>query len=440
MSLRRYIFFIVLTICSFATSAQAPFNGLVVEEIPIPPAIAADIQAAHNAQPAVVADPSKQFTSFPRCWRVYACQSDQDWELQSIFGVSYLSDNTPLTVNTTTGFFQHPFGSPNGLRNDNPGFIGFDPAFAYDSWITIGSEPLFTSNVSYLFQPGQTQIADQFETLRGSFSVDDTIGTVFSSLEVPSGVNPPPGIPTADARVLFAQFTSTGIITGNVNFQYRFLNPDGTIYDPPGAANALIQRVDNVPMDLTPGVLPIECSIQFLPVELTSFDAYPQETDVVIRWETASEKDNDYFIVQRSTDLQNWEDIGQIDGAGNSDLHRYYVTKDEKPIWGESYYRLKQVDFNGQSETHAPKTILFQPENGIEVYPNPAKDRISIDGLNDQVLQVELINAHGQIVKNWASTKEIRRELDLQQLTPGMYIVQIVFERGEAVRKRLVIQ
>ncbi len=439
MSLRRYIFFIVLTICSFATSAQAPFNGLVVEQIPIPPAIAADIQADHNDHPAVIADPTKAFSSLPRCWRVYACQSDQDWELQAIFGLDYLADNFPLSLNTSTGFYQHDFALNSGLRDENPAILPFAPLLSYDSWITIGSDPRVGSNGDIATTSSLNQLSNIFEVQCSSFTIDDNVGTVLYSLVIPAPGVPSPGIPNADARVLFAQLTTDEVVTGNINLQYRFLNPDGSLYDPPGL-DPIIVQVTNIPLDLTPGVLPIECSIQFLPVELTSFDAYPQETDVVIRWETASEKDNDYFIVQRSTDLQNWEDIGQIDGAGNSDLHRYYVTKDEKPIWGESYYRLKQVDFNGQSETHAPKTILFQPENGIEVYPNPAKDRISIDGLNDQVLQVELINAHGQIVKTWASTKEIRRELDLQQLTPGMYIVQIVFERGEAVRKRLVIQ
>lgn len=439
MSLRRYIFFIVLTICSFATSAQAPFNGLVVEEIPIPPAIAADIQADHNDHPAVIADPSKAFGAFPRCWRVYACQSDQDWELQAVFGLDYLAENFPLSLNTPTGFYQHDAALNSGLRDENPAILPFVPLLSYDSWLTIGSDPRVSFNGDITTTSGGMQLSNIFEAQCSSFTIDDNVGTVIYSITIPTPGNPSPGVPTADAKVLFAQLTTDDIVTGNVNFQYRFLNPDGSLYDPPGL-DPIIVQVTNVPLDLTPGVLPIECSIQFLPVELTSFDAFPQETDVVIRWETASEKDNDYFIVQRSTDLQNWEDIGQIDGAGNSDLHRYYVTKDEKPIWGESYYRLKQVDFNGQSETHAPKTVLFHPESSIEVYPNPAKDRISIDGLSDQVLQVELINAHGQIVQSWASTKEVRRELDLQQLTPGMYTVQIIFERGDAVRKRLVIQ
>jgi hypothetical protein len=287
---------------------------------------------------------------------------------------------------------------------------------------------------------GANQLSNIFEAQKSSCSINDIVGTVISSLVIPTVGVSPPGIPDANARVLFGQFTSDGIVSGNLNFQYRFLNPDGTIYDPPGADLSVVVNVYNVPFDLTPGVLPIECAIQFLPVELVSFDAFPQENDVVIRWETASEKDNDYFVVERSTDLQNWSKVGEIEGAGTSELHRIYVLKDEAPLYGESYYRLKQFDYNGQSETHAPKTVLFYPEQDISVYPNPAKGRVLVEGLNDHVNRIELINARGQVAKTFISSQEMKQELDLQALSPGMYTIQVIMERGTAIRKKLIIQ
>lgn len=436
----RYTICLFLAILPNLCFSQAPFNGLVVEEMPIPPALAAQIQAEHNSSPYVVANPSAQMLGLPRTWRLYACQSDADWELQALFGYSYQTENYPLTLNTPTAFYQNPLGSGNGLRDENPIVAPLVPTLAYDSWLTIGSNPqAFNQSEIFIASQGQ-QLTTVFEAQKSSCSINDSIGTVISSLVIPSAILSPPGIPDANARVLIGQFTSDGIVTGNLNFQYRFLNPDGTIFDPPGAALSITSVIYNVPFDLTPGVLPIECSIQFLPVELLSFDAYPNESDVLIRWETASEKDNDYFVVERSTDLQNWTEIGEIDGAGTSDLHRIYVLKDEDPLYGESYYRLKQFDYNGQSETHAPKTVLFYPEQDISVYPNPAKGRVLVDGLNDHVSRIELIDARGQVAKTFVSSQEMKQELDLQTLIPGMYTVQVIMERGTAIRKKLIVQ
>lgn len=436
----RYTIYLVLAILPSLSFSQAPFNGLVVEEIPIPPAIAVQMQAEHNSFPYVVANPSLQMLGLPRTWRVYACQSDSDWELQAIFGYNFGTDNYPLSINTSTSFYQNTFGLSSGLRDDNALITSFVPTLAYDSWLTIGSNPQPFNAGQLGYTSDLNQLASVFEAQRSSVTINDNVGTVLYSLIIPAvGVNLP-GSPDANARVLFGQFTSDGIVTGNLNFQYRSLNPNGTIYDPPGPELSVIVNAYNVPMDLTPGVLPIECSIQFLPVELVSFDAFPQEQDVVIRWETAAEKDCDFFVVERSTDLQNWNKIGEIEGAGTSDLHRIYIVKDETPLYGESYYRLKQVDYNGQSETHAPKTVLFYPEQDISVYPNPAKGRVLVEGLNDHVERIELINARGQVAKTFMSSQEMKQELDLQALSPGMYTVQVIMEIGTAIRKKLIIQ
>jgi len=436
----RYSICLVLAILPSLCFSQAPFNGFVIEDMPIPSALATEIQTEHNSFPYVAANPSLEMLGLPRTWRLYACQSDPDWELQAIFGYNFGADNYPLNINTTTSFYQNTFGLGSGLRDDNAFITGFVPTLPYDSWLTIGSNPQPFNAGELGYTSDLNQLANVFEAQRSSVSIDDNVGTVLYSLVIPLVDSSPPGMPDANARVLIGQFTSDGIVSGNLNLQYRFLNPDGTIYDPPGADLSVVVNVYNVPFDLTPGVLPIECAIQFLPVELVSFDAFPQENDVVIRWETASEKDNDYFVVERSTDLQNWSKVGQIDGAGTSELHRIYILKDEAPVYGESYYRLTQVDYNGQSETHAPKTVLFYPEQDISVYPNPAKGRVLVDGLNDHVIRIELINAHGQIAKSFMSSQEMKQELDLHSLTPGMYTVQVIMERGTAIRKKLIIR
>jgi hypothetical protein len=87
-----------------------------------------------------------------------------------------------------------------------------------------------------------------------------------------------------------------------------------------------------------------------LPVELIDFDFDPDYDGVKLNWETASEKDNQLFRVQRSRDLQHWANIGEVDGAGNSNRNIRYSWIDEDPPFSIAYYRLEQLDFDGKVE------------------------------------------------------------------------------------------
>jgi hypothetical protein len=89
-----------------------------------------------------------------------------------------------------------------------------------------------------------------------------------------------------------------------------------------------------------------------LPVELLEFEAQPRENDVLLKWTTVSESNNDYFEVQRSIDAENFVPVGRVNGAGNSNHVRLYELPDVNALYAGAdllYYRLHQVDFNGQS-------------------------------------------------------------------------------------------
>jgi len=92
------------------------------------------------------------------------------------------------------------------------------------------------------------------------------------------------------------------------------------------------------------------CDNSILPVELVNFRATATEFGNLLQWETASERDNDFFEVQRSGDTQNWEAVAKIPGNGNSDVIISYEYLDLNPQPGRNFYRLKQVDFDGAFE------------------------------------------------------------------------------------------
>jgi hypothetical protein len=85
-----------------------------------------------------------------------------------------------------------------------------------------------------------------------------------------------------------------------------------------------------------------------LPIELISFDGQCNNSEVELNWVTASETNNDYFTIQKSSDGISFINVGNINGAGNSNIYEYYSYNDE-PYANNitTYYRLKQTDFNG---------------------------------------------------------------------------------------------
>ena len=94
----------------------------------------------------------------------------------------------------------------------------------------------------------------------------------------------------------------------------------------------------------------INCS-SVLPIELISFDCDTDDDIVNLKWTTASEINNDYFIIEHSTDGYEWNEIGEVEGAGNSTQVIDYNLTHKSPSDGINYYRLTQYDFDGKSES-----------------------------------------------------------------------------------------
>ena len=111
----------------------------------------------------------------------------------------------------------------------------------------------------------------------------------------------------------------------------------------------------------------------FLPIELVEFNAIVNEDRVEISWTTASEINNDYFIVEKSKDTFIWSKVIEAKGAGNSNIIINYFEIDNNPLMGLFYYRLTQVDFDGKQETFniIPVENAIKGEGIMNIYPNP---------------------------------------------------------------------
>jgi len=99
-----------------------------------------------------------------------------------------------------------------------------------------------------------------------------------------------------------------------------------------------------------------------LPITLTSFDGELMGSDFDLKtklnWEVASQLNNDYFVIEHSIDGYVWEEVDIIMGDGTTSEFMSYESIHEDPINGYNYYRLTQVDYDGQYETFKPISLF----------------------------------------------------------------------------------
>lgn len=98
-----------------------------------------------------------------------------------------------------------------------------------------------------------------------------------------------------------------------------------------------------------------------LPIELTYFSAKKAGNKLVkLDWSTATEINNNYFTIERSTENNRFYSLATIRGAGNSTQNLMYTFYDEKPLGGWNYYRLRQTDYDGKSTVSQNQAIFFK--------------------------------------------------------------------------------
>jgi hypothetical protein len=168
-----------------------------------------------------------------------------------------------------------------------------------------------------------------------------------------------------------------------------------------------------------------------LPVELLLFTARKNGNRVDLDWQTASEINNDYFIVERATDLLAATEIGMVEGNGTSTQFHAYAFIDMTPNPGMNYYRLRQVDFNGAYHYSEWVAVDFQPEaNYVSIYPNPSDGtfNVQLSGYKDQSVHISITDVTGRLVdeKQLAiSGYEQVIELDATGQLAGIYFITV---------------
>ena len=183
---------------------------------------------------------------------------------------------------------------------------------------------------------------------------------------------------------------------------------------------------------------------QILPIELLYFTAEPKGEEVLCSWATASETINQYFEVERSTDGYEFGAIDKVAGYGNgiSSETRKYSFLDHYLCEDIRYYRLKQVDINGDYSYSKPVAINCRRTSGIELYPNPANTFIKYQfyyPVNTE-LTVNITDISGRIVRS--EKINVQKGINLitnsiEDLAPGVYNLKIdALEKGNIMLQK----
>lgn len=167
-------------------------------------------------------------------------------------------------------------------------------------------------------------------------------------------------------------------------------------------------------------------SLNPLPVELIEFTAEAKDDHVEIHWTTASELNNAAFVVERSADAVTFETLISVPGAGNSNVTRQYVQHDKLPLKGVSYYRLKQIDFDGKFEYSEIRPVNFLNQEKLRLnYWTVENGQLHLNLQSpEDFIEVSIYDISGRLVNKIVFTNNTKDYfIELQSNNKGMYLV-----------------
>lgn len=185
-----------------------------------------------------------------------------------------------------------------------------------------------------------------------------------------------------------------------------------------------------------------------LPVELIKFEGNNHSGGVFLIWKTASEQENEKFLIERSEDGENFQQVGIVPGAGTSVIPNEYHFEDmEAPSGKPLYYRLIQVDRDGERTSYGPIFVVNEglAKSGLKIQPNPIRNRSELvfpnETSGDLTLTIYDISGRAilsQKVSGDAGNFSIQK--DEMGLKSGTYILNVREGSGRSYRKKMLVR
>jgi hypothetical protein len=197
-----------------------------------------------------------------------------------------------------------------------------------------------------------------------------------------------------------------------------------------------------LPCDRVPVVVTHSCP---LPIKLIDFTASDLSGNVSLNWSTEEEINNDHFIIQRSSDGVNFSDITSVQGAGTTHSVKTYTYLDRPGAYAILYYRIKQVDINGEY-SYSKIASVKNGQSNTSIYPSPLNQG---DGLNIKIagtagkLKIVIVDVFGRKMheQDFANINQNATLItDPLNMAKGIYIVEIYVDDKQPSTERIIIQ
>jgi cytochrome c peroxidase len=157
-----------------------------------------------------------------------------------------------------------------------------------------------------------------------------------------------------------------------------------------------------------------------LPIELTYFEVYQENNNVILEWETSSEINNDGYEIQHSQNAIEWEILDFVPGKNEAAQYQY---THYDPSIGDNYYRLKQFDLDGFTSLFEVKLVHIEDTHiVVNVYPNPTQDYVNIDASSNFEL-ASIYSVNGELLRQIEISETAR--VDLTDLEIGTYYLRM---------------
>lgn len=266
----------------------------------------------------------------------------------------------------------------------------------------------------------------------------------FTSFNIPTSFQASQALPvsvnvTSGTPAYTYQWTSSvpGGYFGNANAASTFYMSPPVLSTTYGVLTCLVtdqcgrRNFVSVPIIINPSPLPV--MLLYFKHEVNS------KNEVILTWSTASEKNNDYFSIERSADNHSFKEIGRVKGSGTTSQTKIYTLVDKQPLYGTSFYRLKQTDINGSYEVFASIEVKVSRNDQarLSVFPNPFSNdfTVSFEAEQSGIYQVQILAQDGRLLKNQqAEAEEGTNNISVENLNlpSGKYIVRVLGEEKPA--------
>ncbi|NBB22284.1 T9SS type A sorting domain-containing protein [Runella sp. CRIBMP] len=229
---------------------------------------------------------------------------------------------------------------------------------------------------------------------------------------------------------------SNAVAVGNQD-NGRFNCSDGSVMGNIATIGSTINTATNWTINadiLSPAVSACTYTSSSLPVRLISFKSEAQSAVIELTWQTGEEINNSHFEIERSSNAQNFEAIGRIMGTGNSTAKQIYSYVDVSPKIGLNYYRLKQVDLDGQFEYSRIVSARLTGFGLFKAYPNPVVEILTIELPSESTIESAcLIDLTGRKVREFSDSN-----VSVEGVENGMYTLQVKTKDGRTFQQRVL--